>query len=219
MEIRMIDIYRSPNIGVYLKANERYLLAPRGLAPTKSSKIASWLNARIVSAAVGGSRLLGPLVAMNSNGILVSRMIEDHELRSLSSEAGLSVERVPSRYTCIGNLVAANDKGAVISPLVSDCSRLISEVLRVPTVVSTVSSYLQVGSLIVATNCGCIIHPGASSSEINDVSKALGVKVTVATVNGGVPFVSSGVVANSRRLIAGNLTSGPELAIISQAFE
>ncbi len=39
------------------------------------------------------------------------------------------------------------------------------------------------------------------------------------TVNGGVPFLSSGIVANTKSVVVGNLTSGPELIMLSRIFK
>jgi translation initiation factor 6 len=47
----------------------------------------------------------------------------------------------------------------------------------------------------------------------------LQVQVEPVTVNGGTPFLSSGIIANSKSVIVGQLTSGPELIMISRAFK
>ena len=39
------------------------------------------------------------------------------------------------------------------------------------------------------------------------------------TVNGGIPFLSSGVVANTKYVVVGSLTSGPELIMLSRIFK
>ena len=220
MEIHPIDVYSSPNIGVFLNAAENLLLAPRGLTPTKIERISSLLQVRAVETAVGSSRLLGPLIAMNSNGIVVSRMMEEQEISLLAQDTGLMVVRLPGKYTAVGNLIAVNDNGALVSSLLpKDCIDAVRKTLDVHVEPMAIASYSQIGVMIAPTNGGAIIHPAASEREIDQVSSILNVKVTVATVNKGVPFVSSGIVANSKSLIVGSLTSGPELAMLSQAFE
>jgi len=44
------------------------------------------------------------------------------------------------------------------------------------------------------------------------------VNVEPATINGGIPFVSSGILANSNAVVVGNLTSGPEIMMLTRAF-
>ena len=83
----------------------------------------------------------------------------------------------------------------------------------------TVASYDLVGSVVAATNSGAIVHPEALDSELEQINSILRVKASLGTVNGGVPFVSSGIVANSKSLVVGSLTSGPELVMLGQAFD
>jgi translation initiation factor 6 len=83
----------------------------------------------------------------------------------------------------------------------------------------SIGGYVQVGSMVVTTNAGAIVHPKADDVEINTVSEILQVETEPATVNGGSPFVSSGIIANFSSVIVGNLTTGPELIMISRALK
>jgi len=220
--IYLLDIYRSSNIGIFLKSNSGFLLVPKGLAETKVAKLSKYLGLKAVETSIGGSRLLGPLIAMNSRGILVSRLAEDVEVRSLREATGLLVERLPTRYTSVGNLIAANDRGAVVSPLLlknKDAEEVIRDTLDVQLEYVTVASYMQVGSMIVPTNTGVAVHPRASEDEIMKIAETLRVDAQPATVNGGVPFVASGIVATDLNAVVGSLTSGPELIMLSRIFK
>ncbi|MEM2211084.1 MAG: translation initiation factor IF-6 [Nitrososphaerales archaeon] len=220
MGIYLMNMYRSPNIGIYAKANEHFILLPKSLAPTKIQKFSSLLGVKPVGTSIGGSRLIGSLVVMNSYGVLVSRFADDEEINIIKENTNLPVERVPFKYTSIGNLIAANDYGAVVSKILPRFVRdLVEKVLNVPTKAMSISSYPQVGSMIVASNNGAVIHPSASQSEIFQVANILKVDVEPCTVNGGVPYVSSGILVNSRNAIVGTLTSGSELMILSRAFK
>jgi len=220
MEIYPIDVYRSPNIGIFIEANENYLIVPYGFASTKVKKISSVLNVDSVQTSVGDSRLIGALLAMNSNGIIVSKLMSYAEINLLSKKTGLNVSKLDSKYTALGNLIVANDKGGLISPLLSkEDAKLAHDILDVPLESMTVASYDLVGSVVAATNSGAIVHPEALDSELEQINSILRVKASLGTVNGGVPFVSSGIVANSKSLVVGSLTSGPELVMLSQAFD
>lgn len=217
--IYLFDIYRSANIGIFLKTNNDYCLVPRGLAPTKCEKIASLLRLQTLPISVAGSRLLGPLAVMNNKGILLSRLAEDEELETLHSTTGLKVGRLLSRFTSVGNLIAANDHGAIISDVFGDKSaKTIESVLQVPTQRMRISSFVQIGAMVSPTNTGAVVYPSTSEAEINLIRKSLNVEPEPATVNGGVPFVSSGFVGNSKSILVGNQTRGGELVIISRAF-
>lgn len=220
MGIYMLDVYRSPNIGVFLKTNSRFILVPRGLAQTKCSKLSVLLNVTPIRISVAGSRLLGPLVALNDNGILVSRLAEDDEVRTLSKDTGLRVARLPSKYTSVGNLVAANNKGAVASPILhTEAIRTVKETLDVPVETLPIAGYTQVGSMVAVTDRGAAVHPKASQKEVERLSEIFSVDVEPATINGGVPFVSSGILVNQNNAVVGSLTTGPELMILSRVFK
>jgi translation initiation factor 6 len=219
MGLHLIDIYRSPNIGVFMKGNDRYLLVPKGLAQTKTDKFCESLQVTAIPASIGESRLLGALAAMNSNGILVSRMAEDGEISEIGAATGMNVSRLDSKMTAVGNLVVANDRCALVSPVLD--SRAVSqvrdvmgtEVERTP-----IGEYHQVGSFVVATNKGAAVYPGLDENEVARISSALGVEAYPTSVNRGVPFVASGLIANSKNAVAGTQTTGPELVFITRAL-
>jgi len=220
MGLYLIDVYRSPNIGIFLKASDKLLLVPKGLAPTKCEKLAEALGVSIRYASIAGSRLLGPLIAMNSNGILVSRLTEDEELREIATGTGLNVTRFNSKYTAVGNLIATNDKFALVSALFDAAATLqVRDVLGTEVERMTIHEYSQVGALLVATNSGAVAYPRLDEAEVSHIGDLLGVEAYPTSVNGGVPYVSSGLVANSKNAIAGNQTTGPELVFITRALK
>ena len=133
---------------------------------------------------------------------------------------GLNVERLSSRFTAVGNLVIANDMGALVSPIFKgEVDKQVQDVLGVPVISCTVAGYYQIGSMIVATDTGAAVHPKASEEEVAIIAETLKVETEPVTVNGGMPFLSSGLLANSKSVIAGSMTSGPELIMISRAFK
>ena len=50
------------------------------------------------------------------------------------------------------------------------------------------------------------------------ISNILGVNVEPATINGGTPFVSSGMLTNNNAIVVGNLTTGPEIMMLTRVF-
>jgi len=219
MGLHLVDIYRSPNVGVFLKTNDRFILVPKGLAQTKSDKLSSSLEVSAVPTSIAGSRLLGPLVSMNNKGILVSRLAESTELEEIGSATGLNVARLDSRFTAVGNLVASNDRFAVVSPLLDGIAvSQVKDVLGTETEVMPIGEYTQVGSLIVATNRGAAVYPGIDEREADRIGTLFGVESGQTSVNRGVPYVASGIVANSKNAVVGSQTTGPELVFITRAL-
>lgn len=218
--IHKYDVYRSPNVGLFLRTNNDTLLLPFGFAETKAKKLKEYLDVeKIIHVSIAGTRLIGPMTVMNNNGILLPYTVSDDEIRNLK-QTGLNVDRLKSKFTAIGNLISANDKGAIVSNLFrGEAEQNIKDILGVPLQTFSIGGYVQVGSMIVATNAGAIVHPIANDSEISTISEILQVEAEPATVNGGSPFLSSGIIANFSSVIVGNLTTGPELIMISRALK
>ena len=218
--IHKYDVYRSPNVGLFVRTNNDTLLLPFGFAETKAKKLIEYLDVeKIIHVSIAGTRLMGPMMVMNNNGILLPYTVSDDEIRILK-QTGLNVDRLKSKFTAVGNLISANDKGALVSNLFKgEADQNIKDILGVPLQTFSIGGYVQVGSMIVATNAGAIVHPIANDSEISRISEILQVEAEPATVNGGSPFLSSGIIANFSSVIVGNLTTGPELIMISRALK
>jgi translation initiation factor 6 len=212
--------YKSPNIGLFAKTNDRIIILPFGFAKTKTAKLMEYLGVEEeLYTSVANTRLIGPMTAMNNNGILVPSIATDEEILILKG-TGLNVDRLDSRFTAIGNLISTNDNGALVSPLFKgEVDQQVRDSLGVPVHSMTVGGYIQTGSMIVATNSGAVVHPKATEEEIKVISETLQVQVEPVTVNGGTPFLSSGILANSKSVIVGTSTSGPELIMFSRIFK
>ena len=194
---------------------------PFGFAETKTAKLMQYLQVEgKVYVSIAGTRLIGPMTVMNNNGILVPSIASDEEIQILRRASGLNVERLKSKFTAIGNLISTNDNGALISPLFNnEVDQQVQDVLGVPINSMTVGGFIQTGSMVVATNTGAAIHPKTTEEESKVISESLEVEVEPVTVNGGIPFLSSGIIANSKSVVVGSLTSGPELIMLSRAFK
>lgn len=219
MEIYRYTFYKSPNIGIFVRANDTVMLEPQGFAETKSEKLAEYLQVRPVQASIAGTRLIGPMSVMNNNGILLPSLADDEEVSWLRQNTGLKVERLASKFTAVGNMIAANDNGALVSPLLKGVEGQVQDVLGVPAHSMGISGFVQTGALVVATNAGAGVHPKATEDEVKAVSEALQVPAEPLTINGGVPFLSSGMVANTKAVVVGSLTTGPELIMLSRIFQ
>lgn len=205
---------------MFTKCNDNFLLVPVGLASTKASKLSSFLGVQPIRTSISGLRLIGPLVAMNNKGIVVSRLMEDEEIREIKKGTGLPVERLPTKFTSAGNLIVANDNGAIASEILSSQAvRIIADVLDVEIEVMSIAAYHQVGSMAVASNSGVVVHPRASEAEVERIHGIVKADVEPSTVNNGVPYVASGIIANSKNAVVGSLTNGPELLILSRVLK
>jgi translation initiation factor 6 len=156
---------------------------------------------------------------MNGNGVMVSRLAEESEIREIQAATGMNVSRLDSKLTAVGNLMAVNDRFALVSPaLDSRALSQVRDVMGTEVERTPIGEYHQVGSLVVATNRGAAVYPGLDEKEVGRIGMMLGVEAYPTSVNRGVPYVASGLIANSRNAVAGSQTTGPELVFITRAL-
>ena len=95
----------------------------------------------------------------------------------------------------------------------------IEDVLGVPVTKGTIGGLKTVGMSAVVTGKGLLCHPKSSDEELRVLEKVFGVPVMIGTVNHGSPVIGSGLVANSKGAIIGNLTTGIEMGRIEEALK
>jgi translation initiation factor 6 len=190
-----------------------------GFAKTKADKLAEYLDIEIHFTAISNTRLVGALSVMNNKGILLPTTAYQNEYDYLKKETDLEVGVLDTKFNALGNVICANDKGAVVSPWLSkeDC-QTISDVLGVETVQKRIAGFNQVGSVMVANDSGAAIHPEANEEDMKMFANVLGVKIEQSSMNNGIPYVSSGILANNHSLVVGSLTTGPEIMMLTRAF-
>lgn len=220
MDIVRYDLYRGPNIGVYSITNDDILLLPNGFMPAKAAALAAHLKVdRFAYASIANTRLLGTLLVMNNNGMILPKTAFADEYEHLKAETGLNIGILDSRFTALGNLICANDKGAIVSPWLSkdDC-RTVSDVLGVEIIQRRVADMYQTGSVMVTNGTGAVTHPETDEEEIKSFANHLGVRMEHSSINNGIPYVSSGMLANNNCIVVGSLTTGPEIMMMTRAF-
>lgn len=220
MGIFKYDIYRSPNVGIYARCNDSFVFIPNGFAITKVKNLCEFLKTDYVFTSVANTRLLGVLMVMNNKGILLPRNSLEEEVVHLKKSTGLNVDILDTKHTAIGNLLCVNDKGGIMSPLIpSEYVKKVEDVLGIEVIRKKVAGYYQSGAMTKANSHGGIIHPETEEEDIRTISQVLGVELEPATINGGSPFVSSGILANNKSMVVGSLTNGPELVMLTKAFK
>jgi len=219
LDIIKYDVYSGPNIGVFTSVNDEFVFIPNGFAKTKAENLAHYLQTEYLMTPVANTRLLGILMVLNNHGILLPKTSSPEEIANLRKHTDLNVKILDTKYNALGNLICVNDKGGVISPIIEkEFIKEIEDVLDIEVIQKKVAGFHQVGAVMEANNLGGIIHPEADEEDIKNFSNVLGVNIEPATINGGIPFVSSGMLANSNAVVVGNLTNGPEIMMLTRAF-
>jgi len=219
LDIIKYGVYRGPNIGIFTSVNDKFVFVPNGFAKTKAENLAHHLQTEYFMTPIANTRLLGILMVLNNHGILLPKTSSPDEIANLRKRTDLNVEILDTKYNALGNLTCVNDKGGIISPIIEkEYIKEIEDVLDIEVMQKRIAGYNQVGAVMEANNLGGVIHPEADEEDIKNFSNVLGVNIEPATINGGIPFVSSGMLANSNAVVVGNLTNGPEIMMLTRAF-
>ena len=220
MTVYLSSIVGSASIGVYALANERIVVIPRMVPKEKAQEFADYLKVSLIYTSIGGSVLAGALACANSIGMLLPNYIREEELTQIKSAFEGNIKIMETKKTAYGNLVLASDKGAVVDPRFKENEvKQISDALGVEVVPTEIAGLPYVGSLASATNKGVLAHPLLKDEERKILESVFKVPVDVGTINCGVPYVGTGLLANSHAAVAGSMTTGPEMFIIGNALD
>ena len=220
MTVYLSSIVGSPSIGVYALTTESIVMIPRMVPKQKAQEFADWLKTKLVYTTISGSVLIGALVCANSNGMVLPNSIKDEELTEIRNVFDGTITIMETKKTAYGNIVLASDKGAIADPRIKEEDiKKISETIGVEVLQTTIAGLPYVGSLATVTNKGVLAHPLLKDEERKILEQAFKVPVEVGTINCGIPYVGTGLLANSHGAVAGSMTTGPEMFIIGNAMD
>ena len=212
-------MYNGPNIGIYAKVNDDFIFLPNGITEAKSKKLSEYLQTDVIVTSVANTSLIGILTVINNHGILLPNTASEDELVKLKSKTDLNVEVLDVKHNALGNMMSVNDTGGIVSPsLPKEALNRISDVLDIELIQKKIAGFHQVGAVMATSPTGGIVHPETDEEDVKIIKNILGVNVEPATINGGLPFLSSGILANSKSMVVGSLTNGPEIMMLTRAF-
>jgi len=219
MPLDTLRIRGNPNIGVYIFANNRIALVPKGTENGVKRKISDTLNVEVIEASVDDSPLLGIFVTGNDSAIILPRLVKEEEVEELR-DIGLNVHVVHTVFTALGNIVLVNNHAAMLHREIEDheLERIVRTLNVDKFMKGSIAGIPTVGSVAVITDNGGVVHPDVSDEELDRLSKFFNVPLDVGTVNFGVAFIKTGLVANNYGALVGEKTTGPEIMRIMKAL-
>jgi len=208
----------NPNLGVYCRANDNIAFVCKGLLKKVKNKIESVLDVKLIELNIADATIIGSLLTFNSNGAVVTDFADEDSVKIIKDQ-GLDVCVISDKLNAAGNDILVNDNGALVHPDLNDFTiKNIERTLNVPVCRGTISSLKTVGMAAVVTNKGLLCHPKVTDEEKSVLKEVFNVNVMIGTVNHGSPVIGSGLVANSKGAIIGNLTTGIEMGRIEEAL-
>ncbi len=207
----------NPNIGVFAVASESLALVASNATPEFIKDLEEALGVQTVTTTASGSFVVGSLVAMNSNGAVVTGMMDESEFERIS--AIIPCMRLDEPANAAGNNILVNDNGAIVNPEYTDQTiGELEDFLGVECVKSSIGDSVTVGSVCRATNKGCICYMDASDQEMELIHDVLKVEPYKTTVNHGSRMLGAGVIANSKGALVGDITTPIEMGKIEEGL-
>ena len=205
MALLQKDLFNSPYSGVFCATNDLVTLVPPGIPDDDMEAISEALGTKVEVITIGGSSVLGTLIAMNNKGILVSNLITTLELEKLeeiTAALDLNLGVLSERSNAIGNNFLLNDSGGFCNERLSKQSKVESEkIFEVDITSQSLNGMDTLGMIGCANTKGGLCHPEISDNEKEVMEKVLKVPVMEGTVNFGMPLVGAGVISSSKGAI------------------
>lgn len=216
--LQLMDFNENSNVGIYCRTNDSVVFLQKSLPKSVKQLIASVLDVKVVELCIVDSTIVGSLVALNSFGAVITEFADEQTLKTMKGQ-GLRVFPIRDVINAAGNDILTNDHGALVHPEIKTATmKKIGETLGVPVHKGTIAGLGTVGMAAVVTNKGCLCHPKVTEEEKQQLEKVFDVEVMIGTVNHGFPMIGSGLVANTKGAIIGNLTTGIEMGRIEDAL-
>ena len=223
MALLQKDLFNSPYSGVFCATNDLVTLVPPGIPDDDMEAISEALGTKVEVITIGGSSVLGTLIAMNNKGILVSNLITTLELEKLeeiTAALDLNLGVLSERSNAIGNNFLLNDSGGFCNERLSKQSKVESEkIFEVDITSQSLNGMDTLGMIGCANTKGGLCHPEISDNEKDVMEKVLKVPIMEGTVNFGMPLVGAGIISSSKGAICGRQSTGVELGRVEEALK
>ena len=223
MALLQKDLFNSPYSGVFCATNDLVTLVPPGIPDDDMEAISEALGTKVEVITIGGSSVLGTLIAMNNKGILVSNLITTLELEKLeeiTAALDLNLGVLSERSNAIGNNFLLNDSGGFCNERLSKQSKVESEKIFEVDITSQYLNGMDTLGMIGCVNTkGGLCHPEISDNEKEVMEKVLKVPVMEGTINFGMPLVGAGIISSSKGAICGRQSTGVELGRVEEALK
>jgi translation initiation factor 6 len=216
--MHVLTLDGNPNIGLYAFCTDSFCLVGHDLPEKHCRRIEEALKVPVHQLSIAGTGLLGVFLAGHERMVLVPSIAFEHELKELE-RLKIPYTVIDSKITALGNNLLVSSKGCLASTDFSaDQKKAIRTALDLPLKPGRLADLPNVGSLAVTNEFGCLVHPESKRFELDFVETLLKVRCTQGTVNGGNPYVGSGLIVNSKGFCTGSQSGGIELDTADRSF-
>ena len=210
---RFISIAGDPHIGVFTRVFDDIAVVAPDVPAEFAERYEEAFKVEVIRTTIQRSPIIGSLLAGNNNGLVISGLATEEEIKTLSEYRDLML--LEEGMNAAGNIILANDFFAAVHPeMDKELMDALSDFLKVPVIHLTLGDIKTVGMAAVATNTGIVVSPKSTPGEIQMLEKVCDLPVGKGSVTMGSALVGTGLVANRHGYLAGVGTSGYELGRI-----
>ncbi len=218
-----VNYYGNSFIGLYFKANDQFILGPFSVANKLEQAFDERLSVPLYKVGVDGSDLVGLYTSMNNNGIIVSSSFQEKEVAEITRVAkkyGLNIYQSKEIHNASGNNLCANSHGGLVNPDISKGEiKNMEDTLGVELVPRDLVGYKTVGSMCLVTEKGFVCHNDLEDYDLKELESIFKVEGLNVTVNLGVSYAGSGLVANINGYLIGSESTGVEIQRVEEALD
>ena len=221
MDAAKLRLKGSDYTGVFCTASDELIFAPANPTKKEHDVLFNTLKTDLIEISLAESNLIGLFSKANSNGIVLSNLVTDEEVKALKAEAReINIGVLKSNINAIGSNILANDKVAIINEDYNhEDVKFIGDILGVEVLRMQIGGFKTVGANNILTNRGLVINNKATDLEQREWEEKTGFRSIRTTANTGSLAIGLSVVANSKGVVAGESTTGFELNRIIQGLE
>lgn len=214
----MLDVFGSPNVGIFAYATDEYCLIGKGLPDEAVEAYTKALDVPIHEITIGNSQQVGLYLNGNSTCLLVPSLITEAEEKALN-ELGIKYEVIETKQTALGNNLIVNDNYFFyMEDFEKSAVDKIKSALGVKGEELSLKDWEVIGSIIVVTSKGGLVQKNVPEDVIDYLSEKLKVSLELGTVNFGSHVIGGGVVVNDKGMVIGRASAGIEVTNADMAF-
>jgi translation initiation factor 6 len=183
----------------------------------EKKKLEDTLNTEVIPVTIADSNLIGVLSKGVGNRFAVASSTNQRELKQLE-EIGLKIHKM-KEISAVGNLLEVQEKGGIASPLIPKKEKEALEEFFGTELQSRMTAHSELaGACLITTKKGFLVNPNSEPEEMEKIEEIFKVPGMRTTANYGDIFIGNSILANNYGIVAGELTSGPELSRIDEGL-
>lgn len=217
--IILMEIETNPNIGLFMFANDKFVLAGKNFNSSQIEEIKKTLNVPVHQISILGTDLIGVFIAGNNEKIIIPNIYsyELEELKEIMKQYDIEIIEIEDKINTFGNSITLTKDSVLIG---SEINKNLKEKIEKETKLKTFQikneQYTGAGSIFLYANSKLF---GSQELQEDEVKEIISEISGVGSINAGSPFIASGAIGNKFGIILGSTSSTIEIQNLVEALD